>query len=55
MLTGLGGKTLFVGRGRERRYAGDKRLERGRYWSICSDREGFDHATLLNEVRAYHG
>jgi hypothetical protein len=54
VLTGFGGKTVFVGRGRDRRYAGDKTLERGRYWSICSVREGFDHATLLNEVRAYH-
>src|SRR6266550_1062322 len=27
LTTGLGGKAVFVGRGRERRYAGDKMLE----------------------------
>jgi len=46
---------VFVGRGTERRYAGDKALDRGRYWSICNDRTGFDHSTLLNELRAYYG
>ncbi len=55
VMTGLGSKALFIGRGRERRYAGDKTLDRGRYWSICNDREGFDHSTLLNELRAYYG
>jgi hypothetical protein len=53
--TGLGSKALFVGRGRERRYAGDKTLDRGRYWSVCNDRKGFDGSTLSNELHAYHG
>jgi hypothetical protein len=53
--TGLGSKVLFVGRGRERRYAGDKTLDRGRYWSVCNENDGFDYSTLLNELRAYHG
>jgi hypothetical protein len=55
LTTGLGGKAVFVGRGREQRYAGDKMLEGGRYWSVCNDHKGFDHSTLLNELRAYHG
>ena len=54
VLTDIGGKVLFVGRGRERRYAGDKSLDRGRYWSVCNDYNGFDYSTLLNELRAYH-
>ena len=32
--TGMGSKVLYVGRGRERRYSGDRTLPRGRYWSL---------------------
>jgi hypothetical protein len=52
--TGIGSRAVFIGRGRERRYAGDKSLDRGRYWSVCNDRRGFDYSTFLNELRAYH-
>jgi len=51
--TGLGSKVLYVGRGRERRYAGDRTLGRGRYWTICADSSGFDSGTLVHEIRAY--
>lgn len=51
--TGLGSKVLYVGRGRERRYAGDKTLGRGCYFSVCNDSAGQDYGTLLSELKAY--
>lgn len=53
--TGMNGKVFYVGRGRERRYAGDKTLDRGRYFAVCNDSSGDDHETLLNELKAYYG
>jgi len=36
----------------QRRFAGDKSLPRGRYFSLC-DETGFDHGTLIGELRTY--
>jgi hypothetical protein len=52
--TGFGSRVVYAGRGRERRYAGDKTLSRGRYFSICHDKDGDDTGTLLNELKAYY-
>lgn len=37
----------------QRRFSGDKTLPRARYFSVC-DENGFDHGTLIGELRAYH-
>jgi hypothetical protein len=55
VFTGLGAKVFYVGRGRERRYAGDRGLERGRYFSVCDSEMGDDQGTLRNELMAYYG
>jgi hypothetical protein len=52
--TGVGSRVLYVGRGRERRYAGDKTLSRGRYFALCNNEYGNDCGTLLNELKAYY-
>lgn len=53
--TGMNGKVFYVGRGRERRYAGDQTLTRGRYFSLCNNTaSGDDGGTLLNELMAYY-
>jgi hypothetical protein len=37
----------------QRRFAGDKSLPRGRYFTLC-DETGFDHGTLIGELRTYY-
>jgi len=37
----------------QRRFAGDKSLQRGRYFTLC-DETGFDHGTLIGELRTYY-
>ena len=58
ILTGLGSRQYFVHRGRERRFAGEKSFDRGRYWSVCRDPIGGGHPSdggaLMNELLAYH-
>jgi hypothetical protein len=40
-------------RSTSRRYSGDDSLQRGRYFSIASDIQGYDGGTLLHELYAY--
>jgi hypothetical protein len=37
-----------------RRFAGDKSLPRGRYYTLCNDAAGLDGGTLVRELRAYY-
>ena len=37
----------------ERRFAGDKNLSRGRYFTVCDSRNGDDSQTLCREIFAY--
>ncbi len=57
LITGRGSKVYYVHRGRERRFAGDGSLGRGRYYAVCSQTDAglwSDHGTLLGELRSYH-
>jgi hypothetical protein len=54
MMYGLGSKVGYVGRGRERRFAGDSSLGRERYWTIANGPHGDDEGTLLSELLAYY-
>ena len=38
----------------KRRFAGDWTLSAGRYFTVCKDASGNDHATLIAELAAYH-
>jgi len=56
----LGGDTVFPGSNMGfdlsfRRFAGDRTLSRGCYYSIAQDQEGDDAGTLLHELLAYYG
>lgn len=43
----------FIAADVERRYAGDDSLGRDRYFTLAEDSTGWDHGTLIGELRAY--
>src|SRR6185436_935855 len=43
----------FIAADAERRYAGDDSLGRDRYFTLAEGSTGWDHATLIGELRAY--
>jgi hypothetical protein len=49
-----GGVKTFHRPMRTRRFAGDDRLPRGRYFSLCRDQDGNDRGTLKGELWAYY-